>query len=65
MMHVEGGIIVWMTKTDLGFHTVYYCPQCKNQRSMHTINHNVWKCEYCGLELIYHYKDGKLHLGVD
>ena len=57
---------MWKSKSEtvngnLCFYTAYYCPQCKKQRIWHTIDYNVWKCDYCGLKMIEK-SDGKLHL---
>ena len=43
------------------WYMVYYCPRCKRQMTWHTINHNLWKCDMCGLEMIEK-SDSKLHL---
>ena len=55
-------ITMWMTKSDPGYYTVYYCPVCKRQMTWHSVNRNIWKCDMCGLEMVYKYSDGKLHL---
>lgn len=47
---------------DFCWYTVYYCPKCKKQRTWHTINKNLWKCDICGLVMKYRYKDKKLHI---
>jgi len=53
---------MWKKKTEKGYYTVYYCPGCRCQRPMHTIDYNIWKCDVCDLEMKYNYKDDKLHL---
>ena len=53
---------MWITKTEKGYYTIYYCPMCKKQRTYYSINKNLWKCSTCNLIMKYNYKTKKLHI---
>ena len=53
---------MWASYNEGKGHTVYYCPVCKCQMTWHTVSYNIWKCNKCGLEMIYKHYDQKLHL---
>jgi len=51
---------MWITKSEVGYYTIYYCPQCKRQRYWHTINKNVYKCARCELKMNYDFRESRL-----
>jgi ribosomal protein L37AE/L43A len=53
---------MWKTKSEPGYYTVYPCPQCRTQRTWHTLAYDLWRCDMCGLKMKYNGKDDKLHL---
>ena len=53
---------MWKVKTECGYYTVYFCPQCKRQTTFHTVDYNVYKCDICNLQMIYNDKTDRLKL---
>lgn len=44
---------MWISMSDSGWYTVYYCPKCRRQMTWHTIRNSIFKCDMCGLLMRY------------
>lgn len=53
---------MWKNKSEVGYHTVYYCPSCRSQKTFHTVNWNLWKCAKCNLKMLYDINKDRLKL---
>ena len=50
----------WKTESDKGYYTVYYCPKCERQRTIHTTTYPYWECDHCHQRMIYDFESDEL-----
>jgi len=55
---------MWISKSEPGWYTVYYCPRCKQQRVWNTIRTSIFKCGCCGLLVRYVAREGRLSMDL-